>query len=262
MNKFFWKKSERYRGRRTRSSGRKWHAIDGCNTYKTNSTFGPRDPRGLHRSRLPPTVHRFDQTVFLLLLLPLLSPDQPNHPSGTTLFQPRPKRERWGWTQRERETERKSERGVDGGGARGLELALVRRGGEKGTVCFSANPSSPHPSRTGANVKRFRDVKADTRAAHFGPTTSARIVDTCVYVNPFVSSPRWIVQDRWGDPFVPSNASVFKLISKASCNSVRFLRAYNASLSPLNLFSRSRSWQQSRKSEFIVTWIVDFCGDV
>lgn len=207
MNKFFWKKSERYRGRRTRSSGRKSHAIDGYNTYKTNSTFGPRDPRGLHRSRLPPTVHRFDQTVFLLLLLPLLSPDQPNHPSGTTLFQPRPKRERWGWTQRERETERKSERGVDGGGARGLELALVRRGGEKGTVCFSANPSSPHPSRTGANVKRFRDVKADTRAAHFGPTTSARIVDTCVCVNPFVSSPRWIVQDRWGDPFVPSNVT-------------------------------------------------------
>lgn len=90
----FLKKSERYRGRRTRSSGRKSHAIDGYNTYKTNSTFGPRDPRGLHRSRLPPTVHRFDQTVFLLLLLPLLSPDQPNHPSGTTLFQPRPKRER------------------------------------------------------------------------------------------------------------------------------------------------------------------------
>lgn len=86
--------------------------------------------------------------------------------------------------------EQKSERGVDGGGARGLELALVSRGGEKGTVCFSANPSSLHPSRTGANVKRFRDVKADTRAAHFGPTTSARIVDTCVCVNPFVSSPR------------------------------------------------------------------------
>lgn len=28
------------------------------------------------------------------VLLPLLSPDQPNHPSGTTLFQPRPQRER------------------------------------------------------------------------------------------------------------------------------------------------------------------------
>lgn len=69
-----------------------------------------------------------------------------------------------------------------------MELASVRRGGEKGIVYFSANPSSPHPSHTGANVKRFRDVKADTRAAHFGPTTSASIVYTCVCGNHSVAS--------------------------------------------------------------------------
>lgn len=160
MNKFFWKKSERYRGRRTRSSGRKSHAIDGYNTYKTNSTFGPRDPRGLHRSRLPPTVHRFDQTVFLLLLLPLLSPDQPNHPSGTTLFQPRPKRERWGWTQRERETERKSERGVDGGGARGLELALVRLVEGRRAQCVSPRtPPAPTPAARAPTSSAFETLR-------------------------------------------------------------------------------------------------------
>lgn len=34
--------------------------------------------------------------------------------------------------------------------------------------------------RTGANVKRFRDVKADTRVAHFGPTTSLGYAGTHV----------------------------------------------------------------------------------
>lgn len=42
----------------------------------------------------------------------------------------------------------------------------------------------PHlaPRRTGANVKRFRDVKTDTRVAHLGPTTSNGNAGTHVWL--------------------------------------------------------------------------------
>ena len=124
----------------------------------------------------------------------------------------------------ERERERQEN---DSGGARGLELALGRCGGEKGIVYFSANPSGPHPSRTGANVKRFRDVKADTRAAHFGPTTSARIVDTCVCGNiPFVDrrGSTWFTRDATRIRRVRSRTSIrrswlsFYLPSSVACS--------------------------------------------
>lgn len=48
-----------------------------------------------------------------------------------------------------------------------------RGGTGTGGVDDSLSPPHPPPLRhTGANVKRFRDVKADTRVAHLGPTTS------------------------------------------------------------------------------------------
>lgn len=69
----------------------------------------------------------------------------------------------------------------------------------------------PHlaPRHTGANVKRFRDVKADTRVAHLGPTTSqsgnardthTRVtVDTLLCDRALFSSPPLFPQRRKRD---------------------------------------------------------------
>lgn len=148
----------------------------------------------------PAYIHR---SLFRLVIFPCdrlshrsypSSVAQPNHPLRQH-FIPTSAAVRSGWTRgrwvrrvggrREKQRARKRERErVSVGVHEGWSWRWLVVGGGKSGVCFSANPSSPHLGRTGANVKRFRDVKADTRAAHFGPTTSATIADTCVFGNP------------------------------------------------------------------------------
>jgi len=67
-----------------------------------------------------------------------------------------------------------------GGGMGRLRVGRVNGGG-RGRQ--SSPLRIPHfaPHRTGANVKRFRDVKADTRVAHLGSTTSNGYTGTHVW---------------------------------------------------------------------------------
>lgn len=62
---------------------------------------------------------------------------------------------------------------LHGGGVGGRGRGAREYGGREGWTIVSPL-RIPHlaPRHTGANVKRFRDVKADTRVAHLGPTTS------------------------------------------------------------------------------------------